>query len=446
MVMTDWWGSKNTELLISSGTDIEMPEPDTLKAEKLLPLIKSGKVTEKYIEERISNVLRPCFQMGLFDIPHQDTSMRNNWPAHAEVARQIAREGLVLLKNDSILPLDRKKIKSIALVGSNAENTVSTGGGAAGFDPGKDFITYAAAIKKSAGESINVYTAGPEQAKNADVAVVFATMVEHEAMDRPFAFSKETVEMINQTAKANKNTVVVVSLGGGVDMMPWLGNVKALVYAWYPGTYGSVALGETLFGDINPSGKLPITIEKRPEDTHYYGNYLPKGATLSYEFPGWGTKRPQYDINYREDLLVGYRWFDTKKIEPLFPFGFGLSYTTFKFDDLKLSHKTISGDKELTVTFKLTNTGKVDGAQVAQLYIQDVESSVLRPAKELKGFKKVFLKAGQTKSVKLTIDKNALSFWNEETKQWYAEPGKFKAMVGSSSRDIAQQAEFVYKN
>ncbi len=447
LVMTDWWGSVNTDLLIASGTDIEMPDPQILKAEKVKPLIESGQVTVEYVEQRIANVLRPCFEMGLFDIPHEDTSMRNNWPAHADVARQVAREGLVLLKNENILPIDRSKVKKVALVGSNADKTSPVGKGAAGFAPGDDFVTYAEAIKQSAGSGVNVYMATPDQAKDADVALVFVTMLEHENMDHPFPFPDETVKMISDTAAANPNTVVIVSLGTGVEMMTWLKDVKGLVYAWYPGTYGSVALGEMLFGDLNPSGKLPFTIEKRPEDTHYFGNYLPDDAELGYEFLGWGwdIKSPACDVNYREGVLLGYRWFDTKNIEPLFPFGFGLSYTTFKFDNMKLSHKTISGDKKLTVTFSLTNTGNVDGSQVAQLYVQDVESSVVRPVKELKGFKKVFLKAGQTKTVTLTIDRNALSFWDEKTKHWYAEPGKFKVLVGSSSRDIVQQAEFMYE-
>lgn len=445
LVMSDWWGVNNTELLISSGTDIEMPDPNYLAAPRILPLLKSGKVTEDYIDTRVSNILRPCMEMGLLDNPHQDTTMRSNWPQHAEVAKKIARQGLVLLKNENVLPLDRAKTKSIALVGTNAEKTKATGGGAAGFNPGADFITYAQAIKNSAGENINVYTATPNQTKDADIALVFAVMLETENMDRPFDFDADTIDMINNTAAENPNTIVVVSLGGAVDMMTWLDNVKGLIYAWYPGTYGAVALGEMLFGDLNPSGKLPITLEKRPEDTHYYGNFLPKGTKLSRKFLGWDISMPQYDVNYREGVLVGYRWFDTKKIEPLFPFGFGLSYTTFKFDDIKLSSETLSGDDKLTVTFKLTNTGKLAGAQVAQLYVNDVKSSVIRPAKELKGFKKVFLEPGQTETVSMTLDKKALSFWDSDSGNWKVEPGKFKILLGSSSRDIEQIAEFIYK-
>jgi len=446
MVMTDWWSVENTELLIASGTDIEMPEAEVLKADNVKPLIESGEVSEDYIDERVANILRPCFEMGLFDQPQQVQTLRENWPQHAEVARRIAREGLVLLKNDDILPLNRNRIKSIALVGSNAAKTVSTGGGAAGFDPGPDFITYAQAIRNLAGTDINVFAATAEQAKNADIALVFATMVEHENMDRPFSFPEETVQMITETAAANKNTVVIVSLGGGVDMMPWIGQVKGLIYAWYPGTYGADAVAEALFGDINPSGKLPITIEKRPEDTHYFGNYLPGDAKLGYEFPGWDTKRPNYDVNYREGILVGYRWFDTKNAEqPLFPFGYGLSYTTFAFDDLKLSTQTLKGDRKLDVTFKLTNTGDTPGAEVAQLYLQDLDCTVLRPLKELKGFKKVHLEPGQSKIVRFTIDKDDLSFWDSSKKAWKAEPGTFRVHIGSSSRDIKLTSVFDYK-
>jgi beta-glucosidase len=445
LVMTDWYGARTTDLLILSGSDLEMPQPEFLKAEKIKPLLENGQVTEALLDERIANVLRPCLEMDLLDQPQEDPSLRANWPKHAEISRQVAREGLVLLKNENVLPLDRKTVKRVALVGSNAELTVATGGGAAGFEPGPDFLTYAAAIKQSAGTEVNVFFATPEQAANADVALVFVTMVEHENMDRPFAFPPETVQLIQKTAAANENTVVIVSLGGGVDMMPWIDSVDGLIYAWYPGTYGAVALGEMVFGDLNPSGKLPITLEKRPEDAHYFGNYLPDDAKLGYTFPGWDAHRERYDVNYREGVLVGYRWFDTKAIEPLFPFGYGLSYTTFDFGDLKLSKQTLKGDRELQVSFTLSNTGDVAGAEVAQLYIQDMECSVLRPLKELKGFEKVYLEPGESKKVTLTISKEDLSFWDSESKAWTAENGVFRLHVGNSSRDIKLTADFVYE-
>ena len=448
MVMTDWWSVYDTELLLSSGLDIEMPEPEVLKAERVMPLIESGKVSESYIDERVKNILRPCVEFGLLNIDQKDVSMRDNWPKHAEVAKRIAGEGLVLLKNDNILPLDRGSVKRIALVGENATKTVSTGGGAAGFDPGEDFITYADAIRQAAGGDVDVYVAKPEEAQGADVALVFATLSEHENVDHPFAFEPEMAKMINDTAAVNSNTVVVVSVGTGVEMQSWIGGVKGVVYAWYPGTYGAVALGDMLFGELNPSGKLPFTIEKRPEDSHYFGNSFPDDAELYYEFPGWdkGDKGPIYDVNYREGVLVGYRWYDTKNIEPMFEFGFGLSYTAFDFDGLKLSAKTLKGDDKLVVSFEIENEGDVDGAEVAQMYIRDVQSSVVRPFKELKGFKKVYLKAGQEKTVKLTVDKSALSFWCEKTKQWTVEPGEFEVLVGSSSRDIKLRGSFVYEN
>lgn len=445
LVMTDWWAARTTDLLILSGNDLEMPDPKYLQAEKLKPLIESGVVTEALLDERIANVLRPCLEMGLMDQPQEDPSLRANWPQHAEIARQVAREGLVLLKNENVLPLDRKTVKRVALVGSNAEKTVATGGGAAGFDPGPDFLTYAAAIKQSAGADVNVFSATPEQAAEADVALVFSTMVENENMDRPFAFPPETVELIQQTAAENEKTVVIVSLGGGVDMLPWIDSVEGLIFAWYPGTYGAVALGEMVFGDLNPSGKLPITLEKRPEDTHYFGNYLPDDAELQYTFPGWNTQRPMYDVNYRKGVLLGYRWFDTKNIEPLFPFGYGLSYTTFDFSDLKLSKQTLKGDRELKVSFALSNTGNSAGAEVAQLYIQDMESSVVRPLKELKGFEKVYLEPGESKKVTLTISKEDLSFWDDDSGAWTAEDGAFRVHVGNSSRDIKLAADFVYE-
>ena len=229
-------------------------------------------------------------------------------------------------------------------------------------------------------------------------------------------------------------------------MDSWIDDVKGLIYSWYPGTYGAQALAEILFGEINPSGKLPFTIEHTEKDAHYYGNYLPENTELPREFQGWNRGAPNFDIHYREGIFTGYRWYDTKNIQPLFPFGFGLSYSTFKIDNLRLSSDTVTGDETLTVCCNVQNTSDIDGTEIVQLYIQDIESSESRPKKELKGFKRVSLKAHETKQIEMTVVHIDLSFWSEVKRDWQIEDGAFNILVGTSSADINLQASFMYFN
>ena len=450
LVMTDWWSVYNAEKLMVSGVDIEMPKAQILAVDNVKNMLDKGVVTEKMIDERVACILRPCIDMGLLDAPHAEPAMRERWPEHRKVAEQVAREGIVLLKNsESILPLDRHEVKNVVLFGNNASNTVATGGGAAGFDPGEAFITYEQAIRTAAGNSVEVsLVTGLKENKirNADVVLFFLTMIEHESMDRNFDFDEDQLFALQQVARMNPNTIAVVSLGGGAEMASWVDDVKALIYAWYPGTYGAAALGEVIFGEINPSGKLPISIEKKAEDTHYYGNFLPEGMVLPRTFPGWLGKGPRLDIRYREGIFTGYRWYDSKKIDPLFPFGYGLSYTTFSLEKPVLSKTTLASGEELQISVNVTNTGAMAGAEVVQLYVSDVQASVPRPAKELKGFRKVFLQPGESKTVTLTLTERDLSFWDVEDKGWKAEAGRFLVHVGTSSRHNLQTAVFSLKN
>lgn len=435
MVMTDWWAVKDGKKTILSGNDIEMPNANNVGYDTIKKLLDEGTITEAYIDERVANVLRPICEMGLFDVEQEDPSMRAKWDEHEAIARTIARDSLVLLKNqDAILPFD-PSVQKIALLGRNAIETVATGGGAAGFPPGEDFRSYKQAIEHLAhkyGAEVSYHPTPNQSVKDADVALVFITLIEHECMDRPFELDPAQQEMIEQTSALNPNTIAVVSVGGGIEMASWIGKVKGLLYAWYPGTYGTAAVAETLFGESNPSGKLPISIEKNTTDTHYAGNFLPEGAKLHYTFQGWGQNHPLFDVNYREGIFTGYRWYDQNNIEPLFPFGHGLSYTRFEYSDLKIS----KSGSNLQVTFSVKNTGDRDGAEAAQLYVKDSASSVARPPKELKGFKKVFLKKGESKTVTIELNPSAFSFWHPNTKQWTLEPGAFEILIGTSSRDI----------
>ena len=270
-------------------------------------------------------------------------------------------------------------------------------------------------------------------AKGADVVLIAAGVTkifecegfDRESMHLPGAQD----QMIKAVAKVNPNTVVILTNGTPVDMRPWLDDVPAVIEAFYPGQEEGNALAEILFGKVNPSGKLPVTFPKKYEDNPAYKFYPGKNSV----------------ITYREGIYVGYRYYDTKHVEPQFPFGYGLSYTTFKYSGLKLDKKEMDKDGTINVSFTVTNTGGMDGDEVAQLYIHDVRSSVDRPYKELKGFKRVSLKKGESKTVSLRIDKSALSFYDVKSKSWVAEPGKFDVLVGSSSKDIKLKGSFVLR-
>ncbi|MBN1270012.1 MAG: glycoside hydrolase family 3 C-terminal domain-containing protein, partial [Kiritimatiellae bacterium] len=233
-------------------------------------------------------------------------------------------------------------------------------------------------------------------------------------------------ELIKAVAAANPKTVVVLVNGTPVDMRGWLDAAPAIVEAWYPGQEGGHALARVLFGDVNPSGKLPVTFPKRLEDNPSHGNY-----------PGGGGR-----VDYAEGIHVGYRHYDTKGVEPQFPFGHGLSYTSFEYGNLKVSPGTASKDTPVTVTVDVQNTGSRPGAEVVQLYVHDVESGLPRPLKELKAFEKITLAPGEKKTVKFTLGRDALSFYDPDRGGWVAEPGEFEVMVGSSSRDIRLQGVF----
>jgi beta-glucosidase len=225
--------------------------------------------------------------------------------------------------------------------------------------------------------------------------------------------------LIQAVAKANPNTIVVVNSGGNVEMEKWIGKIKALIMAWYPGENGNTALAEIIAGDTSPSGKLPMTFEKKWEDNPCHDSYYENTSQKGH-------------VEYKEGIFVGYRGYDKNNIKPRFPFGFGLSYTTFNYDNLKIVN---DGDK-FNVSFDITNTGKRKGAEVAQIYVHDVQSSVPRPPKELKGFDRVELKPGETKRVSIDIPAKSLAFYDVASKSWKLEPGKFKVLVGASSRNI----------
>jgi beta-glucosidase len=260
------------------------------------------------------------------------------------------------------------------------------------------------------------------------VAVGFDPSNESEGYDRTFQLPDGQDDLIKTVLAANKNTVVVVTSGGGVDMSPWVDKVPAILEAWYPGQEGGTALAKILFGEVSPSGKLPATFERHWEDSAVYHSYYPD---------------EKKQINYSEGVFLGYRYFDQSKVKPLFPFGYGLSYTTFKYGNLEVTPGTMEGEEPVKVSFDVTNSGEREGAEVAEVYVGDGHSSVPRPVKELKGFARLNLKPGETKRASVALNKRAFSYFDMKSKKWKAEPGDFEILVGSSSQDIELKGKLV---
>jgi beta-glucosidase len=437
LVMTDWSSVYNGEKLAKSGQDLEMPMAIALKDAK--KLIAEGKVQVADIDRMAGSILRTYFAMKLGE-RKKEPSYEERFEAHEQVALQSAREGIVLLKNDwNILPV-WSTVKKILLTGKYVEK-LAMGGGSA-IVKGYNNRLMLDELRAAFGERLT-YVKDPsiEQIKGADVVLCNVGTDDSEGWDRPFALPGDQEKKVRECVDNNTQTVVIVTSGSGIRMTDWSDKARAIVYAWYGGQVGSKALAGILSGKANPSGKLPITIEREFRDSPGYG-YIPAGEAL---YTGWGDRKesdhPVYDIRYSEGIFVGYRWYEHKNIKPLYPFGHGLSYTTFGYNDLKVSGERFTEKDTLTVRFTVKNLGKVQGTEVAQLYVQDVESSVPRPIKELKGFQRVELAPGESKTVSMKLTAMDFAFWSPEKKGWTVEKGAFILHVGSSSADIRLKKE-----
>ncbi len=439
MVMTDWWSVYDGKSLIKSGQDIEMPNRiATANADEL---IQNGDIKEADLDRMVKSLLRTLYAMDAFNRkPNKD--LLKKYAEHEEVALKTAREGIVLLRNENnILPLQGGNSK-ILLTGDNID-TIGTGGGSA-FVEGFNQITIGEALTNEFGDQLMIINdPSDDTIKMADIVIYCVATADSEGSDRPFELPEEKESGILKTARLNPNTIVIVNSGSGINMSAWNEKVKAILYTWYFGQNGAKAIGEILSGKVNPSGKLPITIEKDFSDSPGYG-YIPEGDSL---YEGWAddSKRDVFDVNYNEGVFVGYRWYEKKKIEPLYPFGFGLSYTSFKYSEIKTSMTTVGPDDTFEITFSLKNTGSLPGAEIVELYVEDVESSLPRPIKELKGFKKIPLIPGKEIRVGILLNKDDLSFYHPEKGGWVAEPGKFRIYIGSSSVDLPLVKEIEYK-
>lgn len=445
IIMSDWWSTYDGVACANGGLDLEMPEPKFMNQTNLLPAIQDGRLKESVIDEKVRRILRTVIAAGFFDRPQLRKDIPLNDPENDLVALDGARESVVLLKNNGhTLPLARQEIKSIAVLGPNANPAVYCGGGSA-FTRVFHATSILDGVRQAAGATVKVLHSTNAQeavplAKQADVAVVCvgfnqrsrggdrdrnAGLSEGEGHDRPFQLPAGQTELIRAVAAANPRTVVVINSGGGVDWAGWLDHVPAVLQAWYSGQESGRAVAEILFGDVNPSGKLPATFEKRAEDN----------PTFPYYHLKENMKTP-----YTEGIFVGYRGYDQKNIEPQFCFGHGLSYTTFDYGKVRVMPERMSADGQVTVSVEVKNTGKRAGDEVVQLYTHAVNSSVPQPPKQLRGFERVSLKPGEKKTVQLTLAAGQLAFYDVKTHAFVVEPGAFDLMVGSSSRDIRGKA------
>ncbi|PVX45624.1 beta-glucosidase [Flavobacterium sp. 103] len=474
VVVSDWAAVHSTVKSLNSGLDIEMGTPTTkfnefFLADRLITAVKAGEISEAEINKHVKRILGVLFQvkaMGGKDRVKGSIATE----AHYQDAYKIATESVVLLKNDNnALPLKLDGVKSIAIIGNNATKKNALGGFGAGVKTKRE-VTPLGALKSKLPSSIKINYAegyleryeekkvgklgditmnGPvtidqldpakfeeaiEAAKNSDVAIVFAGSnrdYETEASDRrslKLPFGQE--ELIQKVLAVNPRTIVVMVAGAPFDIEAIKNKTNALVWSWFNGSEGGNALVDVLLGKINPSGKLPWTMPKNIMDS-------PAHATNS--FPGGKT------VDYAEGILVGYRWFDTKKIEPLYPFGYGLSYTTFAFDNAKTDKKEYAADETISVSVTVKNTGKVDGKEVVQLYASKSDSKIERAAQELKGFQKVLVKTGNSETITIKVPVKELAYYNVETKKWTVEPGNYTLKLGSSSRDIKKEVTVTIK-
>ena len=440
---SDWYATHSTVESATHGLDMQMPDGSYYGA-ALKAAVLSGRVSMATLNQHVYNVLRTMFAFGLFDHPPTGSpSATVTSPQHTQVALQTAEDGTVLLKNDSgILPLDISKIHSIAVIGNDAGPDAQTAGGGSANVYAPYVVTPYQGIARRAGGGVQVkYAQGVEPygastsalnqaiqlAKASDVAVVFASDFESENADlQNIDLSVAQNQLIAAVAAANPNTIVVLNTGSAVTM-PWVDAVKGIVEAWYPGQEDGNAVAAVLFGDVNPSGKLPVTFPRALSDVP---------ASSPQQWPGVNGQ-----VQYAEGVLVGYRWYDAKQIAPLFPFGYGLSYTTFSFSNLSVAPQPASDSSTITVDADVANTGSRAGAEVVQLYLGD-PAATGEPPRQLEGFQKVMLQPGQTQHLHFTLHPRAFSYWDEQTSGWVVADGTYQVLVGDSSGNLPLQGSF----
>lgn len=432
LVMSDWNSVYDLEKVIRSGQNVEMPGTWDFGI-SVRELVDKNVVSEKDIEDMIRPILATCISFGLYDREKYVPDLLKKLDEHEHVASVVAAEGTVLLKNNGILPVHNRYIRNILLTGKFIKE-IPRGRGSAAVIGYNNINLYDALVATYPGKINYIEKPTDSQLKNADLVIVNVGTVDEEAIERPFNLPWAEESLVKNIVKTNKNTVVLVNSGSGIKMSDWANDAAAILYGWYPGQNGFLAIAKILSGEINPSGKLPMTIEKDFSDSPA-ANTIPKNGQFYKELKNEQLIK-LYDIPYEESIFVGYRWYEAKKIEPLFPFGYGLSYTSFELSKPKISSKTISKNEKVKVAITIQNTGERDGAEVVQLYIKEESPVVLRPIKELKNFQKIYLAKGEKKEIGLQVEYQDLAFWNDKIHDWDVTPGDFKLLLGTSSSDI----------
>jgi beta-glucosidase len=455
ILMSDWDATYDGVAACNIGLDLEMPSPKFMNTRNLLPAVQAGQVKESTIDEHVLRLLRAELRYGFTTRPQFDPADSTYSVADRSLALEEALDSITLLQNkEKILPLDPAKTKKIAILGPDAYPAVTGGGGSSeahAFEP----VSILTGVANLLGPEAHVFyshgmPAGDEEKKaiaQADVVIVavgFDAKTEGEGHDRTFLLPAGQDALIEQVVRLNPRTVVLLTGGGGMDVSRWIDKVPALVHLYYPGQEGGTAVAQILFGAHNPEGKLPISFDRswdsNPSAKWYYGN--PTDNTTLHT-PGPDGKPIDYTIEhvkYGDKLMVGYRYWTTTGQHPLYPFGFGLSYTTFKFSNLE-APATAAAGSTVPVSFDVTNTGSVAGAEVAQLYVSDPSAHIDRPERELKGFAKVRLAPGQTQHETITLDARAFSYWDEAAHKWTIDPGKFVIRIGDSSENTPLSAD-----
>lgn len=420
LVVSDWFAVCERELGVAAGLDLEMPTSAGVGKKAIVDAINNGTLSIDSLNNSVERILKVVFRT--FDNKKLDTVYDRD--AHHELAIKAATESMVLLKNEeNILPLN--KSSKISVIGEFAKTPRYQGAGSSHINSTKIDIPFDEISKNATttyADGLDLENA-KAVAKNSDVSIIFAGLPDKydaEGTDRKhMQLPEEHTRLIEAIASVQKNVVVVLINGSAVEM-PWVNEVKGIFEIYLTGQGMGSAISKVLFGDVNPSGKLAETFPVRLQDTPSYLN-----------FPGEIEK-----VEYREGLFVGYRYYDKTELKPLFPFGFGLSYTTFEYSNLKIDKEKISDTETLNVTVNVKNTGKVQGKEIVQLYVHEIETSVVRPIKELKGFEKISLEVGEEKTVSFELNKRSFAFYDDRLNDWTVKSGKFEILVGKSSAEI----------
>jgi len=431
LVVSDWGAVHDRVVSLKSGLDLEMPGPRERRVKAVIEAVRSGALDESVLDESVRRILGVVFKAaktskgGSFDIA-----------AHHALARKVAAEGMVLLKNNGILPL--KNYQHMAVIGRAADEAHFQGGGSSHINPtiidnpfkelqklaGNAELSYAEGYPAGAAFDQSLIDAAVNNARSADVALLYLALPESkesEGYDRPdLDLTPQQVELIKAVTTIQPKTVVILNNGAPVVMGEWIDGTAAVLEAWMMGQAGAGAIADVLYGKVNPSGKLAETFPLKLEDTPAYINY-----------PGGNG-----EVRYGEGIFIGYRYYDAKKVPVQFPFGYGLSYTTFTYKNPKVSATSFKDVDGLTVSVDVTNTGKMAGKEVVQVYVHDHKSRLIRPPKELKGFAKIELQPGETKTLTLALDFRSFAYFHPSYKQWITEDGEFDILIGASVNDI----------